>query len=84
MLDVKGQMIVSLNITPDKEYGIGNWTEEKFIKAVKFGLKDGEPALRYPMVPFAQLTDYEAAAIYAYLFTVPPIHSKVPRSTSSL
>lgn len=79
-LDMDGNVIVTMNLTPDKETGIGNWSEEKFVKALKYGIKDGEPALRYPMVPFAQLTDHEAASIYAYLFTVPAINKKVPRS----
>lgn len=71
--------IASPNLTPH-ETGIGNWTEEQFIKAVRYGLKEGEPALRYPMLPFPELTDYEAAAIYAYLRTIPPIENKIERN----
>jgi mono/diheme cytochrome c family protein len=78
-LNMEGQEIVTLNITPDKETGIGNWTEEEFVTALKYGIKKNQPALRYPMMPFTQLTDYEAQAIYAYLFTVPPIHNKIQR-----
>jgi hypothetical protein len=33
--------------------------------------------LRYPMVPYTQLSDYEASAIYAYLRTVPEIDNKI-------
>jgi hypothetical protein len=79
-LNMEGHVMLTANITPDKETGIGNWTEEKFIKALKYGLKDGENALRYPMVPYSMLTDYEAGAIYSYLLTVPPIKNKVIRS----
>ena len=75
-----GKTILSLNITPDKETGIGNWTEEQFIKAIRFGLVEGQEALRAPMEPYVQLTNSEAAAIYAYLQTVPPIKNKVERS----
>lgn len=78
-LDTEGRVVATANITPDKETGIGNWTEEKFVRAVRFGLKDGEPALRYPMVPFVQLTEYEVSAIFAYLQTVPPIQNKVKK-----
>ncbi len=76
----EGHSIVSLNITPDKETGIGNWTEEQFVKAVRFGIVDGQDALREPMMPYSQLTDHEAAAIYAYLQTVPAISNKVERT----
>jgi mono/diheme cytochrome c family protein len=40
---------------------------------VKYGQRDGKPALRYPMNPYAAMTDEEVAAIFAYLQTIPPI-----------
>lgn len=76
-LNKEGKVMVTPNITPDKETGIGNWSEEKFVEAVKTGMKEGEPALQYPMIPFLQLTDYEAASIFAYLKTIPAIQNKV-------
>lgn len=79
-LNLEGEVMLTSNLTPDKETGIGNWTEEQFVRALKYGLKDGEHALRYPMLPFTTLTDYEAKAIFAYLKTVPPIKNNVPRS----
>ena len=81
MIGKEGKIMVTMNLTPDEETGIGKWTEEQFVRAVKYGLKDGEPALRYPMPPFYALTDYEAKAIFAYLKTVPAIHNPVKRST---
>ncbi|PNQ73630.1 cytochrome c [Hanstruepera neustonica] len=79
-LDLEGRVMLTSNLTPDKETGIGNWTQNDFIRAVKYGLKDGEHALSYPMTPYTQLTDNEAAAIFDYLQTIPPIHNKVERS----
>lgn len=79
-LNLKGQVMLTANLTPDPETGIGNWTEEQFIKAVKYGLKDGEHALQYPMAPYAGLTDTEVSAIFRYLKTIPPIVNKVERS----
>jgi mono/diheme cytochrome c family protein len=79
-LNKEGKMIVTQNLTPDPATGIGDWSEEKFVNAVKSGLVEGQPALRYPMVPFVYLSDNEAKAIYAYLRTIPPIVHKVPRS----
>lgn len=80
VLNKEGKVIVTQNLTPDKETGIGEWSEAKFINAVRNGIVEGMPSLRYPMVPFVNLTENEAKAIYAYLQTVPPISHKVPRS----
>ena len=77
MPDKEGNIIHTRNLTPDKETGIGNWTEEQFIKALRFGQREGKPALRYPMVAFSALTDEEASAIWAYLQTVPAIRHDV-------
>lgn len=75
-----GSKIYSRNLTMDEETGIGRWTEEDFIKAVKTGIvPNGQPALRTPMVPFVYLSDSEVKAIYAYLKTVPKIKNQVER-----
>jgi hypothetical protein len=77
---MEGKVMLTQNLTPDPETGIGNWTEAQFINAVKAGIKEGDPALRYPMMPYPQLTDREAGAIFAYLKTIPPIKNDVDRS----
>ena len=79
-LDRQGRVKTSSNLTPDPETGIGKWSKEDFIKAVKYGQKAGEPGLVYPMMPYVQLTDQEAGAIYDYLMTIPPIKNKVERN----
>ena len=77
MPNKEGEIILTRNLTPDKATGIGNWTEEQFIKALRFGQRDGKPALRYPMVPYAAMTDEEASAVWAYLQTIPSISHDV-------
>jgi mono/diheme cytochrome c family protein len=77
MTDEEGKIILTRNLTPDKETGIGNWTEDQFIKAVKYGQREGKPALRRPMVPFTEMTDEEASAIFAYLKTLPAIRHDI-------
>lgn len=79
MTDEDGKPITTLNITPDEETGIGKWSEEEFIKALRSGIVPNGPALRNPMIPYLTLTDAEAKAIYAYLRTVPKISNKVDR-----
>ena len=79
-LDREGKIIVTQNLTPDNETGIGSWTEQRFTNALKYGTMENDRSLRFPMVPYIYLTDTEAKAIYAYLKTVPIIKNKVPRS----
>lgn len=56
------------NITPDKEYGIGNYSLEDFDNAVRYGIrKDGKSL--YPAMPFpdyAVITEEDITALYAY------------------
>jgi hypothetical protein len=73
LMDLEGNIVHSRNLTMDKATGIGNWTEEQFVKAVKYGQRDNKPALRFPMTPFTTMTDEEASAIWAYLQTIPVI-----------
>ncbi len=80
LLDLDGNVIKSPNITFDAETGIGTWTAEEFIAAVKYGkAKDGK-SLHYPMLPKTTLDSTEVRAIYAYLKTVPIIKNAVDRN----
>jgi mono/diheme cytochrome c family protein len=70
-------MLYSTNITPDKETGIGDYSDQDFLNAVQRGIrKDGTrlyPAMPYPS--YSYMTDVDALAIKAYLFSLPPAHS---------
>lgn len=79
MLNLEGEVVPSANITMDKETGIGTWTEEQFIEAVKFGKNPKGGPLHYPMFPHTTLNDKEVKAIWAYLKTVPALHNEVKR-----
>lgn len=80
-LDREGKkFILTPNLTPDKETGIGDWSEQRFVNALKYGTMENQRSLRFPMTPFIYLTDTEAKAIYAYLKTVPPLKNNVPRT----
>jgi mono/diheme cytochrome c family protein len=75
----------STNITPDKETGIGNYSDQDFLNAVHRGIRhDG--ARLYPAMPFASytyMTDDDALAIKAYLFSLPPVRAPAPENTLS-
>lgn len=63
----------SPNITPDKETGIGNWTEQDFIRALKEG-RDPLGRNYFPVFPylyFSKVTDEDARALYAYFMSIP-------------
>jgi mono/diheme cytochrome c family protein len=68
--------IYSTNITPDKDTGIGNYTDQQFLDAMHKGIRrDG--ALLYPAMTYTTytyMTDADALAIKAYLFTLPAAH----------
>jgi mono/diheme cytochrome c family protein len=76
-------MLYSTNITPDKETGIGNYSDQDFLNAVHRGIRrDG--ARLYPAMPFASytyMTDADALAIKAYLFSLPPVRAPAPENT---
>jgi mono/diheme cytochrome c family protein len=75
--------LYSTNITPDKETGIGNYTDQDFLNAVHRGVRrDG--ARLYPAMPFTSYTymsDADALAIKAYLFSLPPVRAAAPANT---
>jgi mono/diheme cytochrome c family protein len=75
--------LYSTNITPDKETGIGNYSDQDFLNAVHRGVRrDG--ARLYPAMPFTSYTyisDADALAIKAYLFSLPPVHAVAPANT---
>ena len=71
----------SANLTPDKNTGLGIWTEEMFISAMRTGkhMGSGRPIL--PPMPWpasASLNDEDLKAIFAYLRSLPPINNSVP------
>ncbi|SFZ86379.1 Cytochrome c, mono-and diheme variants [Devosia enhydra] len=67
--------IYTTNITPDPETGIGTWSEEAFIRAMKHGV-DNNGSYLYPAFPYdyyTRVTEDDLKAIYAYLMTREPV-----------
>ena len=68
--------IYSLNITPDKKTGIGNWSEDDFVRAIKEG-RDPHGRNYFPVFPyvyFSNITDDDARALYAYFMSIPAVN----------
>jgi mono/diheme cytochrome c family protein len=74
--------IYAPNITPDKETGIGAWTDAEFVRALHKGIdRNGNnlyPA--FPYTAYALLSTDDALAIRAYLATQRPVHAETPRN----
>lgn len=72
--------IYGTNITPDKDYGIGRYSDDEFFAALTKG-KRRDGAYLYPAMPYTSynlITREDADAIHAYLMTVEPIHRPAP------
>jgi hypothetical protein len=75
--------VFAANLTPDPETGLGNWTKDMFIRAVRTGRHMGGTGR--PIVPpmpwptLAQQSDEDLSAIFAYLRSLPAIKNEVPQ-----
>jgi mono/diheme cytochrome c family protein len=68
------------NLTPDKETGLGSWTNPQILAALQTG-KRPDGRMLAPVMPwhaYASLTKQDADAIVAFLRRLPPVHNKVP------
>jgi nicotinate dehydrogenase subunit B len=72
--------VVSTNITPDVQTGIGLWSFSAFQRAMREGIsRDGHhlyPA--FPYTAFAKTSDEDLTALYAYLMAQPAVRSEPP------
>ena len=76
--------IYSTNITPSQRYGIGNYTENDFKKALQKGRTPTHqlyPAMPYPS--YHGMADADISALFAYFQTVPPVEA-APEKTTKL
>jgi mono/diheme cytochrome c family protein len=71
---------VGRNLTPDKETGLGDWTDDQIISAITAGIRPDGRRLA-PIMPWqglSHLSSEDAHAIVAYLRSLPPIKNAVP------
>lgn len=71
------------NLTPDRETGIGAWSRDEIVAAIRTGARpDGRilaPAM--PWRSYSVLTDADANALAAYLQSLPAVKNSVPAMT---
>ena len=70
------------NLTPDENTGIGIWTEDMFVRAIREGRHMGQgrpiqPPMPWPMI--RNLNDVDLKSIFAFLRTIPAIQNRVPQ-----
>ena len=76
-------MTFAANLTSDSATGIGNWTEDVFVKTIRTGKHLGQEGGRPVMPPMpwymvAKMTDEDLSAVYHYLQSLPAINNRVP------
>ena len=69
------------NLTPDPETGLGRWTAETFITALRTGRHEGKGRPILPPMPWSMirnLNDEDLRSVFDYLKSLPPIRNRVP------
>ena len=77
--------IYAPNITPDKATGVGDYTDDEWVSALRRGVGRGGKHL-YPAMPYTNytlMTRDDALAIKAYLMTQPAVHAETPANQMS-
>jgi mono/diheme cytochrome c family protein len=75
-------VVVASNITPDRETGIGEWTDGEKIRAIRDGIGRDGRAL-FPMMPYAsyrRMSDDDVYAVVAYLNSLAPVRNSLPKT----
>lgn len=70
------------NLTPDAETGLGKWTAETFIQAIRSGRHEGQGRPILPPMPYPQYrnaSDDDLRALFAFLRSIPPVRNRVPQ-----
>jgi mono/diheme cytochrome c family protein len=71
----------AMNLTPDKTTGLGSWTPEMFMAAIRTGKHQGTGRAILPPMPwywYKNMTDDDLKAIFAYLQSLPPANNPIP------
>jgi mono/diheme cytochrome c family protein len=72
------------NLTPDRETGIGAWSDAEIVRAIRTGV-DRQGELLAPVMPyewFHEMSDRDALAVARYLKSQPPVRNNVTNNTN--
>ena len=74
--------VTAPNLTPDKDTGIGDWSDDALGRAIREGISHDGRAL-FPIMPyerFRNMADEDLASIVVYLRSLPPVRNPLPKS----
>ncbi len=77
----EGVAVTPPNLTPDRETGIGTWSEEQFLTAIRTGVRPNGTVIMPMIMPwliYKDLSDDDLRAIYRYLRSLPATSNQVP------
>jgi mono/diheme cytochrome c family protein len=75
-------VVVAPNLTPDRETGLGAWTDGEKIRAIREGV-DREGNALFPMMPyqgFRNMSDEDVESVVAFLDSLPPVRNPLPKT----
>lgn len=77
-------VVYAPNLTPDRQTGIGSWTEQALARAIRGdeGLHGQRQLPVMPRLSYSKLTESDLTAIVAYLRSLPPVRHQVPEHVS--
>jgi mono/diheme cytochrome c family protein len=79
--DLPGRIVAS-NLTPDKDTGVGTWTDDQLARAIREGIGHDGQAL-FPMMPYEHyksMSDEDLASVVVYIRALPPVRNELPRT----
>ncbi len=76
---------MSANLTADPETGLGNWTDDEIVRAIREGV-DRTGRTLFPLMPyerFHQMSDEDVASVVVYLRSLPAVRNSLPSTNIS-
>ncbi|MBL7709083.1 MAG: cytochrome c [Chitinophagaceae bacterium] len=77
MFELPVGKVYTKNITPDKETGIGNYTDAEIARALRYGVHRDGTAI-FDFMPFHNMSDEDMTAVISYLRSQKPVRNEVP------
>src|SRR5262249_27970743 len=76
--------VYSNNLTPDRETGIGRYSDGQIARMMRYAIKPDGRATIEPMMPFGNMSDDDLAAVISYLRVQPAVRNPVPANEWTL
>jgi len=74
--------IVATNLTPDRETGVGSWSDDQLARAIREGIGHDGRAL-FPIMPysnFRRLSDEDLASVVVFIRSLPSVRNPLPQT----